>query len=66
MTVRFRFGKHVAFAALVAFAAILLACASAPAASVGSSILFGAETPATVDPGNVETSQASWQYPRGC
>ena len=64
MTVRFRFGKHLALATLVAFAAILLACASAPAASVGSKVSSGGDS-GSVDSGSVVTSQASWQYPQG-
>ncbi len=64
MTVRFRFGKHLVFAAFVASATMLLACASAPAASVDSRVPSGGDT-TTVDSTNVETSQASWQFPAG-
>ena len=64
MTVRFRFRKHLVFAAFVASTTMLLACASAPAASVDSRVPSGGNT-ATVDATNVESSQASWQSPAG-
>ena len=64
MTVRFRFRKHLVFAAFVASTTMLLACASAPAASVDSRVPSGGNT-ATVDATNVESSQASWQFPAG-
>lgn len=64
MTVSFRFGKHLVFAALVASTTMLLACASAPASSVDSDVPSEGDT-ATIDSTNVETSQASWQFPAG-
>ena len=64
MTVRLRFGKRLAFAAFVASATMLLACASAPAASVDNRIPSERDI-TTVDSTNVESSQASWQFPAG-
>ena len=64
MTARLRFWKHLVFAALVASTTMLLACASTPAASVNSRVPSGGNT-ATVDSTDVETSEASWQFPAG-
>ncbi len=64
MTARLRFWKHIVFAALVASTTMLLACASTPAASVNSRVPSGGNT-ATVDSTDVETSEASWQFPAG-
>ena len=64
MTGRSRFRKLLVVAVLVVSTIVLLACANAPAASVDSSVPSERNT-ATDDSSNVQTSQASWQFPAG-
>ena len=63
MTQRIRFMKCLATTLLVVLSATLLACSSAPAASVNDGASSG--DTAAIDSEIVETSEASWQVPTG-